>query len=328
MPRTVRILREADVRRALDMAPCIDACERAFAAYSTGGAETPDVIHLDIPEWQGEVHVKAGHLHGEPFYAVKVASGTYGTDPPAIDGLVMVFNARDGSPAAFLLDNGFITDLRTGAAGGVAAKHLAPETVATVAVIGTGGQARQQVDALTAVRPGFRDVRVWGRNPEHAARCVDDLHARLAVGITVIAAETVESAVTGADVIVTCTASHEPLVQRSWVKPGAHVTAVGSDGAGKQELDPQILQDADVLVVDSRDQCLQLGELQHAPDQADRAVELGLICEGSQPGRTAPGQLTVCDLTGLGVQDVAAANAVMARAAEAGETFDLDGGRG
>ena len=321
MPRTVRILREADVRAALDMGSCIDACERAFAAYSTGGAETPDVIHLDIPEWQGEVHVKAGHLHGEPFYAVKVASGTYGTDPPALDGLVVVFNARDGSPVAFLLDNGFITDLRTGAAGGVAAKHLAPEQVATVAVIGTGGQARQQVDALTAVRPGFHDVRLWGRDPEHAARCADDLRTRLG-GVVVTVAETVEAAVTGADVIVTCTASHEPLVQRSWLKPGAHVTAVGSDGADKQELDPQILQDADVLVVDSRDQCLRLGELQHAPDQADRAVELGLICEGSQSGRTGPGQLTVCDLTGLGVQDVAAANVVMARAADAGETIE------
>ena len=106
---------------------------------------------------------------------------------------------------------------------------------------------------------------------------------------------------------------------------GAHVTAVGSDGAGKQELDPQILQDADVLVVDSRDQCLRLGELQHAPDQADRAVELGLICDGSQPGRTSPAQLTVCDLTGLGVQDVAAANAVMERAADAGQSIDLGG---
>ena len=186
MARTVRILLEADVRAALDMASCIDACDRAFAAaYATGGAEAPDVIHLDIPEWQGEVHVKAGYLHGAPYYAVKVASGTYGIDPPAIDGLVMVFNARDGSPAAFLLDNGFITDLRTGAAGGVAAKHLAPEQVTTVAVIGTGGQARQQIDALSVVRPGFTEVRVWGRDADHAATCVDDLRARLGGTVTV-----------------------------------------------------------------------------------------------------------------------------------------------
>ena len=179
MKRVVRILREADVRDALTMAACIDACEQAFIAYSTGGAELPDVIHLNVPEAEGEIHVKAGYLHGGRFYAVKVASGFYAQDPPAIDGMVAVFDARDGAPAAFLLDNGFITDLRTGAAGGVAAKHLAPERVRTVAVIGTGGQARQQLDALGVVRPGFVDVRVWGRDPDHASACVDDLRPRV-----------------------------------------------------------------------------------------------------------------------------------------------------
>ena len=326
MAGSVRILRESDVRAALDMASCIDACERAFAAYVTGGAETPDVIHLDIPEWQGEVHVKAGYLHGQPYYAVKVASGTYGIDPPALDGLVVVFNARDGSPAAFLLDNGYLTDLRTGAAGGVAARHLAPERVGSVAVIGTGGQARQQIDALTVTRPGFQDVRVWGRHADHAARCAGDLRERLGAAVTITESGSVEAAVTGADVVITCTASNEPLVLRAWLKPGAHVSAVGADGAGKQELDPQILEDADLLVVDSREQCLRIGELQHAPGQAGRAVELGSICEGSQPGRTAPEQLTVCDLTGLGVQDVAAATVVMERAAGAGASFELADG--
>jgi ornithine cyclodeaminase len=323
MERTVRIFREADVRAALDMSTCIDACERAFAAYSTGGAETPEVIHLDIPEWQGEVHVKAGYLHGASYYAVKVASGTYGIDPPALDGLVTVFDARDGSPAAFLLDHGYLTDRRTGAAGGVAARHLAPERVGTVAVIGTGVQARQQTVALMSVRPGFTEVRVWGRNGDRASATAEDLRAALGAGVAVSVAADVETAVTGADVVVTCTASHEPLVRRPWLKPGAHVTAVGSDGVDKQELDPQILQDADVLVVDSLDQCSRLGELQHAPDQAGRAIELGLVCDGSRPGRTSPDQLTVCDLTGLGVQDVAAANVVMERSAGAGEAFDL-----
>jgi len=317
---TVRILREADVRAALDMASCIDACADAFAAYSTGGAELPDVIHLNVPESEGEIHVKAGHLHGARYYAVKVASGFYAQDPPAIDGLVMVFEARHGAPAAFLLDNGFITDLRTGAAGGVAAKHLAPERVRAVAVLGTGGQVRQQLDALAVVRPGFSDVRVWGRNAEHAARCVADL---VAAYPETHAVSTVEEALRDADVVITCTAAREPLVQLGWLKPGAHVTAVGSDGQDKQELDPAILEAADLLVVDSRDQCLRLGELQHAPGQADRAVELGTICAGSASGRTDVAQLTVCDLTGLGVQDVAAANVVMERAGDRGDTLEL-----
>ena len=175
----VRILRADDVRASIDMRACIDACERAFVAYSSGGAELPGVIHLDVPEARGEIHVKAGHLHGAPFYAVKAASGFYGLEPPAIDGLVIVFDARDGSPAALLLDGGYLTDLRTGAAGGVAARHLAPERVERVAVIGTGAQAR-----VTRSTRSPRCDRASPRcacgaaTPTHAQRAADDIAAR------------------------------------------------------------------------------------------------------------------------------------------------------
>jgi ornithine cyclodeaminase len=310
----VRILREADVRAALPMAACIEAVEAAFIAYSGGKAELPAVIHLDVPEAQGEIHVKAGHIHGSPAYAVKVASGFYAADPPAIDGLVLVFDAATGAPVAFLLDGGSVTDTRTGAAGGVAARALAPDDVAVVAVIGTGIQARRQVEALRCVRK-VGAVRVWGRNGDHAAVA--------AVDVGGIVAPTVEAAVDGADVVITCTAATEPLVRADWVAPGTHITAVGSDGAGNQELDPELLRRAEVLVVDSLEQCRRLGELQHALDVADRAVELGAVCTGEAPGRTTSTQLTVCDLTGVGVQDVAAANAVLANAGEAGESIDL-----
>jgi ornithine cyclodeaminase len=316
----VRILLEADVRAALDMASCIEACRDAFVAYSAGRAELPGVIHLDVPEARGEIHVKAGHLHGAPFYAVKAASGFYARDPAAIDGLVLVFDATDGSPAALLLDGGFVTDQRTGAAGGAAAAELAPATVEEVAVIGTGIQARKQVEALRAVRPGVRRIRVWGRDLEKAAACAADLRAS---GCEAAAAGTVREAVAGAQVVITCTASREPLVELGWLAAGAHVTAVGSDGVGKQELDPEILRAADVLAVDSREQCARLGELQHAPDQADRAVELGAVIAGEGTGRTSEDQLTVCDLTGVGVQDVAAANVVMARTGDGGRTIEL-----
>jgi ornithine cyclodeaminase/alanine dehydrogenase-like protein (mu-crystallin family) len=304
------------VRAALDMATCIDAVEAAFVAYSSGRAELPGVIHLDVPEAKGEIHVKAGHLHGAPAYAVKLASGFYALDPPALDGLVVVFDATSGAPVAFLLDNGYLTDLRTGAAGGVAARHLAPERAEQVAVIGSGVQARQQIAALRAVRPDVAEIRVWGRNGDHAVRAAAEIGAT--------AAETVEAAVRDADVVITCTAAREPLVRAEWLQPGAHVTAVGSDGAGKQELDPAILRAADLLVVDAKEQCVRLGELQHAPEQSDRAVELGAICAGAATGRTSAEQLTVCDLTGVGVQDVAAANAVLANVdLAAGQTLEL-----
>jgi ornithine cyclodeaminase len=140
--------------------------------------------------------------------------------------------------------------------------------------------------------------------------------------------ETVEQAVDGADVVVTCTASRAPLVRAEWLRPAAHVTALGSDGADKQELDTRVLARADVLVVDSRTQCAQIGELHHALDaeivlSPDDVTELGEVCAGLKPGRVAQEQLTVCDLTGVGVQDVAAANAVMERAGAAGELIEI-----
>jgi ornithine cyclodeaminase len=305
------------------MPSCIDACERAFASYSSGGAELPAVIHLDVPEARGEIHVKAGHLHQSPYYAVKVASGFYAQQPSAIDGLVVVFDAKDGAPVAFLLDRGYVTEVRTGAAGGVAAKYLAPEQIDVAAVIGSGTQARRQLEALVHVRPGLRHIRIWGRTPARAAACAGELRARIGRERVISVAETVEEAVEGACVIITCTGSREPLVFAEMLASGAHVTAVGSDGAGKQELDPQILRNADRLVVDSRAQCAVLGELQHALDQADRAVELGSICAGASPGRSDAGSLTVCDLTGLGVQDVAASNVVMANLGDLGDVVQL-----
>jgi ornithine cyclodeaminase len=207
---------------------------------------------------------------------------------------------------AFLMDNGFITDQRTGAAGGVAMRWLAPERVDEVAVIGTGLQARKQIEALLAGRSPPREIRVWGRNDDRASAAAADVGG--------VVAGSPREAAAGAGVVITCTASREPLLGADDVAPGALVIAVGSDGPGKQELDVELLRRADVLAVDSRAQCLRLGELQHAPELADRAVELGAICAAAAAGRTDEQQLVVCDLTGLGVQDVAAANAVLANA--------------
>lgn len=320
----VLVLREAEVRASLDMASCIDAMSEAFSAYSSGRAELPAVIHLDIPEHSGEIHVKGGYLHGGDHYAIKFASGFPGNEALGLapnDGLVLVFDARTGSPSAFLLDHGFITDQRTGAAGGVAARYLAREDSATVAVIGTGLQARCQLDALSEVRT-FGNVLVWGRDASRALACVEDLRARpgLPEGATFHMARSVEEAVLEADIVITCTASREPLVRDEWLSPGMHITALGSDGPGKQELDPRILERCDVLVVDSRPQCAERGELQHSHALlgTGKVIELGEITSGEAPGRTDDSQLTVCDLTGVGVQDVAAASLVLKRAIQAG----------
>jgi ornithine cyclodeaminase/alanine dehydrogenase-like protein (mu-crystallin family) len=319
--REVAVIERDAVRAALDMRSLIDAVSSAFTAYTEGRAEMPSVIHLDVPEREGEIHVKAGYLHGGPYFAVKVATGFPGNEAmhlPSSDGLVVVFEAATGAPAALLLDGGHITDARTGAAGGVAAGHLAPMKPSVVAVIGTGIQARFQVEALAHVR-SFDEVRIWGRNGDRAERCVSDVQTLsvLRSGCTVRASPSVEEAVDGADVVVTVTASREPLIRADWLSSGVHVTAVGSDGPDKQELEVDVLARADIVVADSVAQCVRFGEIHHAVDAGaldeSDVVELGAVTAGRDPGRVADDQITVCDLTGLGVQDVAAATLVMER---------------
>jgi ornithine cyclodeaminase/alanine dehydrogenase-like protein (mu-crystallin family) len=308
------VLTEPEIRQLLTPAACIAAVERAFTAYAQGAAELPGVIHLDIPGANGEIHIKAGYLHASPWYAVKFASGFPGNPAlglPANGGIVVVFDARTGALAAILLDNGYITDLRTAAAGAVAAKHLARESIGTVGVIGTGAQARLQVQLLAQVR-AFHSVKVWGRRHDAAAACVADIAA---TGVHAVVAATLEEAVTDSDVVITVTASRAPLVRAVWVKQGALIIAVGSDGPGKRELEVDVLALADRVVADSLPQCRRLGEIHHALEagvlQESSITELGQITAGQSPGRTTDAEIIVCDLTGVGVQDVAAAAVVM-----------------
>ena len=326
MSREVLILHEPEIRACLDPRACISAMERAFAAYSTGQAQLPGVIHLDIPENdlsqnRGEIHIKAGYLHGGPYYAVKIVSGFPGNSRlglPPNDGMIVVFDAHTGAPAAFLLDNGFITDFRTGAAGAAAAKHLARRKIDVVAVIGTGAQARYQVEML-ALERNFSEVRIWGRDRHKAQARADDLARGPGISACNFAVtESVQTAVEDADVIITVTASREPLVRAAWLKPGATVIAVGSDGPDKQELDVDVLARADKIVADSIVQCRRLGEIHHAVERGAIAqekiyAELGEITAGLKSGRTSEDEIIVCDLTGVGVQDVAAASLVLER---------------
>jgi ornithine cyclodeaminase/alanine dehydrogenase-like protein (mu-crystallin family) len=324
MSREVLILREPEIRARLDPRACIAAMEQAFAAYSTGKAQRPGVIHLDIQEnvlsqKRGEIHIKAGYLHGGPYYAVKIVSGFPDNTKlglPANDGMIVVFDARTGAPAAFLLDHGFITDFRTGAAGAVAAKYLARQEIATVAVVGTGGQARYQLEML-ALERSFSEVRIWGRDPQKAQARADELTMSPGISACNFAVtESVQKAVENADVVITVTASCEPLVRAAWLKAGATVIAVGSDGPDKQELDVDVLAQAGKIVADSTAQCLRLGEIHHAVKcgaitKEKIYAELGEITAHQKPGRTSEEEIIVCDLTGVGVQDVAAVAVVL-----------------
>lgn len=316
----VNLLREPEIRQILTFAETIAVVEKCFADFSSGRAVVPGVIHLDLKEWEGEVHVKSAYLENNPYFAVKIASGFY-QNPlrglPAGNGLVLLFEAKTGLLESLMLDNGFITEMRTAAAGAVAARHLAKKKVGKVGLVGSGSQARFQIKALLEVRTP-EEVWVWSRNPDHVSAYVSEM-ARLFPFVKFIPAPSCEEAVRESDLVVTATPSRSPLVKASWLKKGVHITAVGSDGPDKQELDVDILARADLIYCDSISQCSQLGEVHHALQekaisQEKITGEIGEIILGRKPPRQENSQLTVADLTGLGVQDTATASLVYTRA--------------
>ena len=319
----MRIIGLDEIEAAMRGVDLLPAIEEAFVAYSAGRAVVPPVGELLIPDQQADVHIKYGYIVGDPYYVIKVASGFYdkpGRGLPSSNGLMLVFSRTTGDLLAVLLDEGHLTDLRTGAAGAIAAKHLAPKTVRRIGIVGTGTQARYQLRMLKAVTP-CRDVLAWGRDPERLARYRDEMSAE---GFAVATTSGTAEVMADCQLIVTTTASRAPLLLREALRPGVHITAVGADSPGKQELDPLILRGADRIVADSLTQCLERGEIAHAVRsrciRADDAVELGSVIAGTARGRTSDEQVTVADLTGVAVQDIVIARAVYDAVAAKGGT--------
>ena len=302
----ITILTEADLRQCVELdAEVIDAVADAFTALAAGRVVMPPVLHMDLPEAHGEVDVKTAYVSGLAGFALKVSPGFFDNPRlglPSVSGMMMLLSATTGRLEALHLDNGYLTDVRTAAAGAVAARHLARDDARVAGVIGAGVQARLQMAALAKVRPIER-ILVWARDGAKAEACADDLADRL--DLEALAVGSAERLVLEADVVVTTTPARDPLVVADWLHPGLHITAMGSDAPDKNELHPAVLERADLLVCDARAQCARLGELHHALEQGMElsTIELGEITGGARPGRTDDDQITVCDLTGTGVQD-------------------------
>jgi len=328
MPK-IKILSEADLRQAvrldLDAVACV---EDAFRALAGGKVVMPPILSMAIKDHNGEVDVKTAYVPGIDSFAIKMSPGFFDNPRiglPSTSGLMILFSARTGQVEALLLDNGFLTDVRTAAAGAVAARHLAREDAESACIIGAGTQGRLQLEALCLVRTIAR-ASIWARDNAKAQEAARSLSERL--GIAVMAASDAESAVGAADIVVTTTPSATPLVMAGWLKPGQHVTAMGSDQEHKNELDPGCLCRADLYVPDRRAQTEKLGELHHAIAAglvaADAVFpELGDIVAGKAPGRPSPEAITICDLTGTGVQDTAIATFARQRAEALGAGTDF-----
>jgi ornithine cyclodeaminase len=282
----------------------------------------PPILSMAIPAHNGEVDVKTAYVDGLDGFAIKVSPGFFDNPKiglPSTSGLMMVLSARTGQVQALLLDNGYLTDIRTAAAGAVAARALAPVGARRACILGAGLQARLQLRALCLVRP-IEAATVWARDPARAQAMAREMTSALDISVTAVADPAM--AVAAADVIVTTTPATAPILRADWLRPGQHVTAMGSDQHGKSEIEPAALLRA-VYVPDRLSQARELGELRAAiaaglvPADHEFA-ELGAVLSGSARGRTTDTEITLADLTGTGVQDTAIATLALARAGGAG----------
>jgi len=308
MTKIVTVDQIKEILPTLDLLPAIEA---GFVAYSAGEAVVPPVAELLLD--QGEVHIKYGYLKGDDYYVIKIASGFY--DNPKIglsssNGMMLLFSQETGEPVSILLDEGSLTDTRTAVAGAIAAKYLAPESVRRIGIVGTGIQGQLQLRYLQQI-VDCRDVLVWDRNDDGFD------HYLASMSQTDFEIETTRDTsdiLHSCNLVVTCTPAAEPLLFAKDLRPGTHITAVGSDTPDKQELEASILGQADLVVADSISQCLERGEIHRAIQAGQIAVsalvELGQIVAGEMSGRTTDNQITIADLTGVAVQDIKIATAV------------------
>lgn len=309
----VRILIESEIRECLAMdLDAMEAVAEGFSKLAQGAATVPPVMRIDIPAHEGEVDVKTAYLHGLDHFAIKIAAGffkNYQLGLPTGSGMMVIISARTGRAEAFLLDNGYLTDVRTGLAGALAAQYLAPQQVETVGVIGSGMQARYQMRALKLVRD-YQRLLIYGIVPEEVEKYVAEMSREL--GVEVIAAQSAEEVVRQSQIVVTTTPSAAPYLKAAWLHPGLHITCMGADSENKQECEADVFARVDRICCDRKAQSFRLGELHHALEagiltQDSEVTELGELTSGMKPGRQREDEITVCDLTGVGVQDTAIA---------------------
>ncbi|MEM7362136.1 MAG: deaminase [Bacteroidota bacterium] len=312
----MKILTKQELETSIDLPKVLAAIEQGFVWYSQGQAVIPPIGSMHFPNPPGECHIKYGYLREGRFYVVKVASGfpknrEHGL--PAGNGLLTLFDQHTGQPVALFLDEGFLTDMRTAAAGCIAAKYLAPQHITAIGIVGTGAQAFYQLKLLRFATH-CRKVMVWGRSFEKAQRLQN--HPDLQEW-DIEAVKNLQVLCSTCNLIVTTTSSDRPLLFANQIRKGTHITAVGADDVEKQELDPAIFSKAGKTVVDSKNQCMQFGEVALALKQQalDKQVliELGEVILDPSKRRKTDDEITVVCLTGVAIQDLQIATTFLAK---------------
>lgn len=317
------ILTDEEVKQLLTMKEVLTAVEEAFRQKGMGHVQMPAKVYLHYRRHNGDLRAMPSYMENVDVSAVKVVN--VHPDNPSKNGLptvmatILLINPSTGAPLA-IMGGTTITNMRTGAAGAIAAKYLAPRNSKKIAFIGAGAQARTQLDALLLVFEKLEEARVWSRSRETRDAFITEAKRIHRGACKFVPAESVEKAVDDADIIVTTTPSRTPLVMQSMVREGVHFNCIGADAEGKEELDPAILKKARI-VVDDWEQAAHSGEINVPLKQGlirkeDVYAEIGEVVAGLKPGRQSSGEVTVFVSTGLAVQDAAAAHKAYEKALE------------
>jgi len=309
-------LSRPEIEALLQIEDGFDPIKDAYIAVTDGRCDLPPVGYLSFPDAKGDCHIKYGHIAGDSVFVIKIATGFYDNPSKGLassNGIMLALSAETGEVMAILQDEGYLTDLRTGIGAALATKAGCRGDAQRVGVVGTGIQARIQIRCLNALIPDAGLVfSVWGRSEKKMRQLAQDLAAHQ---ISVTVQPDLKTLCVNADILLTTTAAKTPLIRSSWISDGTHITASGADAPGKQELDSALTARADLLILDSDAQCIDHGEVA-IPAEAgllspDRYRTLGKVLSGQQAGRSAPSQVTIADLTGLGSQDIAIARTAL-----------------
>lgn len=312
MANNISIYREADLHEVVSLNQAmINLMEKLFVSLSEGKVVMPPILSMDLHDKNAEIDVKTAYVPGLDGFAVKISPGFFNNPQlglASINGLMVYFSAETGMVKAVFLDNGFLTDVRTAAAGGLAARHLAPSVVDVAGIFGTGVQARLQAKAAYLERP-FSELMIHGRTLAHAEACAEDLANYFGPKVSVKIAEDSKKMVRASQLIITTTPARSALITADCLHPNLHITAMGSDAPGKRELDETLLAQIDQYYCDSLKQTEILGELQGNAKASLTAppIELGVMIRDGL-GRKNNEQITIADLTGTGAQDTAIAD--------------------
>lgn len=331
----MRILSRSDIMKAVDLDKIMETVENVYKLRAQEKTVVWPTVFYDFVQGHKDMDIKSGYLKGEEIHGLKIINWTEANAEkglPTLVGLIMVFDTDTGMPLG-VLDGSYITGLRTGCAGAIGARYLARKDPETLFVLGAGNQAFFQAGAFIKQFESLKKIYVADPvAPDNARKFTQQIRQRLDEQLRVDAGDIVFEAACGEEemrravadshMIVTVTPARVPVIKKEWIKPGTHLSCIGSDMSGKEEIEPEIFEKA-VIYCDDKEHCMEVGEMEiplkkGLITEEDISGEIGNLILGRSAGRTGDDQITIYDATGMALLDIAAAKAAIETAEKMG----------